>query len=253
MRATLAEWTKLRTVASTPWLQLAAAAVTTAVAFAAAGSINVHDCPPEGCFEDTTKLSLAGVQVAQAVVVIFAALAMTMEYGTRTIIATLAAVPRRAVVLAAKAITVTALTMLAGVAGVLGSLLVGRATLPGNGLAAPSLADEPTLRAAVGSVLYLVLIALLSLGAGALIRDSAGAITTVLLLLYAAPFVAQLISSARWQERLEKYAPSAGLAIQATTRLDRLPIGPWAGLGVLACYAAGALALGTIAFHRRDA
>jgi ABC-2 type transport system permease protein len=36
---------------------------------------------------------------------------------------------------------------------------------------------------------------------------------------------------------------SAGLAIQATTDLRSLPIGPWAGLGVTAGWAEGGLLL----------
>ena len=46
---------------------------------------------------------------------------------------------------------------------------------------------------------------------------------------------------------------SAGLAIQATTDLRSLPISPWAGLGVLAAWAAGALVLGGILLRSRDA
>jgi hypothetical protein len=43
---------------------------------------------------------------------------------------------------------------------------------------------------------------------------------------------------------LEQIGPmTAGLAIQATTSLNTLPISPWAGLGVLAAWAAGALLL----------
>jgi hypothetical protein len=38
----------------------------------------------------------------------------------------------------------------------------------------------------------------------------------------------------------------------ATRRLDALPIGPWAGLGVLAAYAAVALAAGAAVFMVRD-
>ena len=37
---------------------------------------------------------------------------------------------------------------------------------------------------------------------------------------------------------------TAGLAIQATTDLRSLPISPWAGLGVLAAWAAAALLVG---------
>ncbi|MGI3198149.1 hypothetical protein ACRJ4W_04875 [Streptomyces sp. GLT-R25] len=45
----------------------------------------------------------------------------------------------------------------------------------------------------------------------------------------------------------------AGLAIQATRDLSRLPIGPWPGLGVLAAYALGLLLVAGAAFRARDA
>jgi ABC-2 type transport system permease protein len=45
---------------------------------------------------------------------------------------------------------------------------------------------------------------------------------------------------------------TAGLAIQATRDLDRLPIGPWAGLGVLAAWAAAAVLAGGVVFTVRD-
>lgn len=113
---------------------------------------------------------------------------------------------------------------------------------------------EPTLRAAVGTVLYFGLVALLSLGVGAIIRDSAGALTAVLTLLYLFPILGAVISDPQWRERVAQLAPStAGMSIQATTRLDQLAIGPWAGLGVLAGYAAGAMVLGAIVFLARDA
>jgi ABC-2 type transport system permease protein len=110
------------------------------------------------------------------------------------------------------------------------------------------------LRAAVGTVLYLVLVALLSLGVATAFRDTAGAITGVLTLLYAFPIVAQLVTDPRWQQRLERYGPmEAGLSIQHTTRLDELPISPWPGLGVLATYAGVALLSGMTLFQLRDA
>jgi len=53
---------------------------------------------------------------------------------------------------------------------------------------------------------------------------------------------------------LEEFAPmTAGLAIQATTGLRSLPISPWAGLGVLAGWAAAALLAGGIMLRLRDA
>jgi ABC-2 type transport system permease protein len=45
---------------------------------------------------------------------------------------------------------------------------------------------------------------------------------------------------------------SAGLAIQATTGLHGLAIGPWTGLGVLAAWAATALLAGGLLLRLRD-
>jgi ABC-2 type transport system permease protein len=46
---------------------------------------------------------------------------------------------------------------------------------------------------------------------------------------------------------------TAGLAIQATTAVHDLPIGPWAGLGVLAIWAGAALLAGLLNLRLRDA
>jgi ABC-2 type transport system permease protein len=250
-----AEWTKLRTVPSTAWLLLGAVAATVAASAIFADSVNTSGClSPAECPADTTKLSLSGVLFGQAVVAVLALLAVTNEYGTRMICTTLLAHPRRVAVLLAKAGVVTAAVLAAGVLGVAGSLLAGRVILAGSGYPLPSLADGPTLRAAAGSVLYLGLVALLSLGIGTVIRDTAGAVTAVLVLLYVAPFALALVSDPQWRERLQRFGPTtAGQAIQATTDLDRLPVAPWAGLGVLAAYAGAAMLVGAVLFTRRDA
>jgi ABC-2 type transport system permease protein len=57
-----------------------------------------------------------------------------------------------------------------------------------------------------------------------------------------------------WEHRLQRYGPmTAGLAIQATKNLNKLPIGPWPGLGVLAAWAATALLAGALLLRLRDA
>jgi ABC-2 type transport system permease protein len=167
---------------------------------------------------------------------------------------TLAAVPRRLTMLAAKASVLTALVVAAGAVGVLASLLAGRLILPAHGFAALSLGDGATLRAAIGSVLYLALIALLSLGAATALRDSGLAIAVVLGLLYVLPVIGGLVLSPAWEHRFQRYSPaSAGLTIEATRHLGGLPIGPWQGLGVLAAWAAAALLAGGLLLRLRDA
>ena len=131
--------------------------------------------------------------------------------------------------------------LLAGTIAVGGCLLAGRLILPGKGFTPAhgylvlSLTEGSTLRAVAGSVLYLALIALLSLGVAAAVRDSAAASGVVLALLYTFPIIAAFVRDPDWQRHLQQIAPmSAGLSIQATTNLRSLPIVPWAGLGVLA-------------------
>jgi ABC-2 type transport system permease protein len=252
-----AEWTKLRTAPGTIWLLFAAVALTVAVSAAAAAAAR---CPATGCGQDPARVSLTGVYLGQAVVAVVAVLAISGEYSSGMIRTTLAAMPRRTTVLAAKAALVTGLTLAAGTLAILGSLLAGRLILPGHGFTAAhgfaplSLADGPVLRAAAGSVLYLALIALLSLGAATAVRDSAVAIGLVLGLLYLFPIVAGVVSDPYVQRHLEQIAPmTAGLEIQATTGLRSLPLSPWAGLGVLAAWAAGALLAGGLLLRFRDA
>jgi ABC-2 type transport system permease protein len=252
-----AEWTKLRTLASTSWLLLAAAALTVAVSAAAASAVR---CPSGGCADDPAKISLTGIYLGQAVVAVLAVMAVSGEYGTGMIRLTLAATPRRVTVLAAKAAVLTGLVLAAGTVAVFGSLLAGGLILPGHGIGpahgypAISPGDGPVLRAAFGSVLYLALIALLSLGAATALREAAAAIGAVLGLLYLVPIIAFAAGNANLSRHLQQIGPmTAGLAIQATTGLNTLPISPWAGLGVLAAWAAGALLLGALLLRIRDA
>jgi ABC-2 type transport system permease protein len=250
-----AEWTKLRTAPGTVGLLVTAVALTVAVSAAAATR-----CPAAGCGQDPAKVSLTGVYLGQVAVAVVAVLAISGEYSSGMIRTTLAAMPRRTTVLAAKAALITGLTLAAGTPAILGSLLAGRLILPGHGFieahgfAPLSLADGPVLRAAAGSVLYLALIALLSLGAATAVRDSAVAIGIVLGLLYLFPIVAGVVSDPDVQRHLQQVGPmTAGLEIQATTGLRSLPLSPWAGLGVLAAWAAAALLVGGLLLRLRDA
>ena len=244
-RALRAEWTKLRTSRETWWLLAAVCVLTVAV-----GGL-VTDALPcgsssSGC-GDVVKTSLIGVQLGQAVVAVLGVLIVAGEYATGMAHVTFAAMPRREFVLAAKAVVLAAVVAAAAAVGVAGSLLVS--SLPFDGVHGGAL-----LRAAVGSVVYLVLIALLSLGVATCVRESTAAIGLALGLLYLAPIVAPAISDPDWRRHLEQVAPtSAGLAIQATTGLDELPIGPWAGLGVLGAWAGGTLVVGWLLLRIRDA
>jgi ABC-2 type transport system permease protein len=252
-----AEWTKLRTLASTFWLLLTAAILTVAVGAATAAATK---CPTGGCSDDPAKISLTGIYLGQAVVAVLAVMMVSGEYGTGMIRLTLTATPRRVTVLVAKAAVLSGLVLVTGAVAVVVSLLAGGLILPGHGIGpshgypAISAGDASILRVAFGSVLYLTLIALLSLGSATIVREAGVAIGAILGLLYLLPIVAFAVNGSGLSRHLQQIAPmTAGMAIEATTGLNTLPISPWAGLGVLAVWAVGALLLGGLLLRLRDA
>jgi ABC-2 type transport system permease protein len=252
-----AEWTKARTQASTGWLLLAAIALTVTVSAVVASTVK---CPTGHCAEDPAKISLTGIYIGQAIIAMLAVQAVSGEYSTGMIRTTLVAIPRRGTVLAAKAAILTGLVLVTAAIAVFASLLAGRLILSGNGInpahgyATLSLGDGAVLRAALGSVLYLALIGLLSLGASAAVRETAMAIGIVLGLLYLFPIIGTAAGNSELGRHIQQIGPmTAGMAIQATTGLRSLPIAPWAGLSVLAAWAAAALLVGGWLLQMRDA
>jgi ABC-2 type transport system permease protein len=254
--ALFAEWTKLRSISSNAWLLLASIAVTVVVSGL---TTSIEKCQA-GCTTDPAKLSLTGIQLGQAIVVIVAVLIVSGEYSSGMIRFTLAAIPRRSVMMAAKSGVISVVVAVVSAVAVLGSVLAGQLFLPGNGFTAENgaaplpLGSGLMLRAAGGSVLYLTLIALLSVGVATAVRDSALAVTVVLGLLYVFPVIGHVLLNHVWQNRLERFAPmNAGLAIQSTKDLNTLPIGPWPGLGILTAWTAAALIIGWVLLRWRDA
>ena len=111
-----AEWTKLRTAPGTLWLLLAVVALTVALSAGAAAAVR---CPSAGCGQDPARISLTGIELGQVIVAVLAVLVISGEYGTGMIRTTLAAMPRRTTVLAAKAAILTGLVLAAGTIAVL--------------------------------------------------------------------------------------------------------------------------------------
>ena len=89
------EWIKLRTLRSVKWALLVAVAGMTGIGIAAGhNTINARG--------DVTNNILAGGALGSLVFAVLGVLVMTSEYSSGTIRATLAAIPRRPLVLAAK-------------------------------------------------------------------------------------------------------------------------------------------------------
>jgi ABC-2 type transport system permease protein len=239
-------------VPSTAWSLtglLAGTVLFTALVCATASS---GGCAPDTCHDYVVVNSLNGVFVGQIAVVALGVLAIGSEYATGMIRVSFAAEPRRRLVLAAKALAVALLAVAAGLATSLLAFLAGSALLSGKGYPSLALADALAPVAVVG--LYLAALALLSVGIGAVLRSTAGAVTCVLSLLLLPLIAAPLLGEHTGEQVLDIAPMSAGLAfLRNIDRVDAVTAGEWRGLGVMWLWAVGALALGLWLIGRRDA
>ncbi|MEU4292410.1 ABC transporter permease subunit [Kribbella sp. NPDC026596] len=207
--------------------------------------------------DDVVLLSLFGVRVGMIAVIALGVLWMTAEYRTGMIRTTFAAGPRRGHVLAAKAVVLGGTVFVAGLVASVASFLLAQPGMHAGGYNPPayphvSLLDGPSLRAVIGTAIFLALIALFSLGIAVLRRRTVGAIVFVIALVVVPQIVVPVISPEAdvWASRL---TPIAGLAVQQTVDRAGQVIGPWAGLGVLCAYVVVALGLARWQLGRRDA
>jgi hypothetical protein len=133
------EWIKLRTLRSVKWALLVALAGMAGIGIAAGfNTRNAHG--------DVTNNILAGGALGQVVFAVLGVLVMTSEYSSGTIRATLAAVPRRPLVLAAKAAVFGAVALAAGELATFAGFLAGAAFVRA-GVPHPSLSQPAVLRA----------------------------------------------------------------------------------------------------------
>jgi ABC-2 type transport system permease protein len=251
------EWVKLRTVRSTYWTLLAAAAgmiafgaLLTAAYVRHYGSVSRA---ARAAF-DPAAYSLSGFFLAQLAVGVLGVVVMTSEYATGSIRSTLAAAPQRGTVLTAKAAVFAAVAAITGIASSLAAFYTGQAILASEGIQA-RIGDPGALRSVTGAGLYLAVLGLLALGLGTLIRRTAGAIAAVVGLVLILPVLVQGLPSS-WQAAVTRYLPSAaGQAIIGRTKFA--PPGhllsPWTGFALFCGYAAAALVAAALTLNRRDA
>jgi hypothetical protein len=240
------EWIKLRSLRSTWWTL--AVTVAGAAGIAVAVGANTEDATG-----DLTNNALAGISLGLLLTGILGVLTATSEHSSGTIRSTLAAIPNRPLVLAAKAAVFGTVALAAGEAAAFVAFFAGRAALPA-GLPGPALGQPGVLRAVVLGGAGYCLIGLLGLGLGTIVRHTPMAVG---LLVGGVYVVAQL--GAALAPVLMPYLPIAIVANSLTVVRPGMAVGdvgflsPWAGLGVLAAYAALALAAGAWLLAERDA
>ncbi|GFH35666.1 ABC transporter permease subunit [Streptomyces pacificus] len=246
--ALASEWTKIRSVRSTLWTLGVMIVLMFGIGLLSA--VAVSAASPEPPEESVLSLGFFGVLLGSICVITLGVMTVASEYGTGMIRTTLTACPSRARVLTAKALVFFLLvfvitTVTAAIVGALQTAIADAGVSSG----------EDWFRATVGAGLFVALLGLLSLGVGALIRHSAGAITimigVVLLPLVLALFMFSE-SLREVQEFLLEYSIPSQLGVLYDTPVTGQGPSGWEPLWIMAGLAGAALAAAYLALDRRD-
>lgn len=244
-RAGAAEWTRLWTVRTTWWCLLAAAVGI--VGMGALLGLDASGMPadaPRPAAWQAGEIALLPGQFALLVLVL---LAVTSEYATGSITTTLQWTPHRWHVLLTRAVVPVSVATVAGVVLVLGADLTAWAIFPELELSVPGVAGSLAVAAGV-----LAAGGLLAVGAGLLLRSTAGALAVVFLSLLVLPFVLPQFG-VQWMSTVATYLPG-GAAMFLLIGVE--PPGAThttaTAAALLTAWASGALLAGGLSFLTRD-
>lgn len=258
-RLVVAEWVKIRSLRSTWWtLGLTLALFVLLAANRVAGIAAIADDAPAE-FLVMPVYATSGVVIGQFVLCGLAVVAITGEYRSGQIRATLTAAPTRLPALWAKLVVVVGVALVTGTIGT----LLGWATSAfwfdavGQGI---DVTDPEDARLLLGVPLYLAAMAALAFGIGAAIRSTAAGISSMFGLVFV---VEPAFSYIPWAplQNLAGYLPTAAGSRIVTSdtvgsfisNTQSTALGPWAGYGVLLAWVAAVLVVAAVLLRRRDA
>jgi len=258
------EWIKLRSLRSTAWSFLLVLVLPIGIGVLLA---SFADNGGQGLSGDAARNALvlystSGTMLSSLIVAVIGALVVTGEYGTGMIRSSFAAVPRRSVALAAKAIVLAVAVFVTSAVSVWATAFTTLPIAAGRNVEASL--DASVAMPLLGASVYLTLIALLAFAVGVVLRSTAGAIAGVLGLMLVAPVVVQLVQSftgADWLGTLTNLLPqNAGQPLmQFGTEVTSgwhdgvLALGGWSGFAVLLAWVVVASVTALALVEKRDA
>ena len=193
----------------------------------------------------TPDVTLVGLHFAQLAIGVVGVIAISGEYATGMIRATLAAVPRRLPVLWAKLAIFAAVTLVVMTAAAFASFFAGNAILAQHWDFA--LSDPGMPRAIVGTAAGLTAVCLLGTALGGLLRNTAAAIATLFCILMVLPIFGEFVPEAA------PYLPTSAIASLSTATIDGEMLEPLPALLVLCGYVGVAIGGAAFTLWRKDA
>jgi ABC-2 type transport system permease protein len=235
VRVLLSEWTKFRSLRSTVSTLLIAVVVMIGLGamFAAITASQATGFEPGATAIST---SLTGTFFAQLAVGVLGVLLITGEYSTGMIRSSLTVVPSRLPMLWGKLAVFAGTVFLTMLAASFTSFFVGQALLSGQHLDA-SLSDPGALRAVFGAALYLTVAGLTATAIGALLRNTAAAITTFVAVFFVIPPLTNLLPRSITDHFVQYLPSNAGAVLLDGTFGVAHPLTPWTGFAVMCGYA----------------
>jgi len=196
--------------------------------------------------------SLSGIFFAQLAIGVLGVLLISGEYSTGMIRSSLTVVPRRLPVLWGKLAVFAGVVFLTMLVASFAAFFVGQALLSAQDLDA-SLSDPGALRSVVGAALYVTVAGMTALALGALLRNTAAAITTFVAVFFVVPTLTLLLP-ASLTDHFVQYLPSnlGGVLTGGSSGLAHA-LAPWTGFGVLGGYAAVLIGIAAWRLRRVDA
>jgi ABC-2 type transport system permease protein len=257
-RTIRSEFTKVRSVRSTYWTLFLL--VLTGVAWCMAYCLGtVHQWPHMSAQDragfDATQNSIIGLaMLGQLVIVVLGALMIASEYSTGTVRTSLTVMPRRGTLYAAKATVFAAISLVVSFAVSFGTYFLGRVLLASTHVPM-SLSQPGVLRSVIITALFVEVCGLFAFGVGALVRNTAGALTLAYGCLTLLPELIRALP-ASLHNALMRWVPGGDAMGMMTATMGgqrRLLFSAWGELAVFAGYAAIVLVAGAVLFSRRDA
>jgi ABC-2 type transport system permease protein len=250
------EWTKLWTVRSTRWSMLfsfvAMAGLGPLVAAVQMGRWSQLG-PGDRATYDSINTAVGGYHLAQLSIGVLGVLVITGEYSTGMIRSSLMAVPKRLPVLWGKIIVYAAVTFVLMLLAALISFYAVQAIVTQHHVQ-HSLSYPGALRTVIGSALFLTALAVMCIGIGGILRNTAGGIAMFVFLLFVLPGISDILPSSL-NNSISPYLPlNTGTTI-ASHSFDpgSNHLSVWGGFALFCAYAGIAVVGAAISLLRRDA
>lgn len=251
LRVVRSEYTKFRSLRSTLYTLLLAVVFMIGLGALFAG-IQAGQAKGLDAGQTAVSVSLTGTFFAQLSIGVLGVLVITGEYSTGMIRASLAVVPSRLPMLWAKLAVCAVAVFLTMLVSSFIAFFLGQALLSGKHLNA-SLSDTGALRSIFGAALYLAVAAITALALGAVLRNTAAAISTFVAVFFVIPPLTMLLP-ASWSDHFVQYLPSnaGGMLIDGTYGVAH-PLSPWTGFAVMCAYALALVLFAAWRLRRADA